>query len=253
MPKGVYSNATRKAWTAEDDMRLSDLIEQCKSDEQIAKAMGRSVNSVHVRASRTLSRRELRYMSARAVTAALGVSCSKTVTRWVDAGYIKGARSRIGAGGNRRWMVTEDALMAFVQDSQHWHRWDASRIPDPDLREWALEVRTEEYLTEGEVARRCVVGVATVRQWIDKGYLPSVRNGNHLIPASALVGFVLPSMRDRSGYTARRFTPAEDRLLLQLRGGDALSWHAIAERMGRAVGSCAGRYKRLTESGAVAA
>ncbi len=250
MPKGVYSNDRRKVWTAEDDMKLSDLIEAGRTVKQIAKAMGRSENSVKVRMSRTVECRRIRPMSARQVADALGVGCSKTVTRWMEQGWLNGRKGALGAGASRRWLVTEDALMSFIEDRAHWHRWDASRIADPYLREWAVELRNERYLTLGEVAARYFVVRGTVRKWIDEGRLPAVRNGNHMVPESALADFVPPSMSPKHIEQMRRFTADEDRLLMQLRWSDEHPWSVIAQRLGRSISSVAGRYDRLTSSAA---
>lgn len=245
MPRGVYSNGTRKAWTPDEDMKLVDLIEAGRTVPQIARAMGRSQNSVKVRMSRTVECRQIRPMSARKVAETLGLPCSKTVSRWLEQGYLNGRQGSIRAGRSKRWLVTEDALMEFIEAPEHWHRWDAERIPDLDLREWAVGLRNERYLTLGEVAARFYVAKGTVNKWISEGRLPAVRNGNHLVPESALNDFVVPSMNPKVIEAMRRFTPEEDRVLVQMRWGDGATWEAIAERLGRSISSCAGRYGRL--------
>src|SRR5690606_30031039 len=122
-----------------------------------------------------------------------GLSCSKQVNRWVERGALDGKRG-IGAGRHRQMVVTEDALFSFMERRAYWHEWDPARIPDPVLREWAEEVRGgERYLLQSEVADRYCVSVRAVGAWIQRGQIQAVRlggGGNHLIPASALDGFV---------------------------------------------------------------
>jgi len=106
MPRGVYSiPGRRKAWTPDDDMTLDDLAAQGLSMPQIARRMGRSVNSVDVRSGGRI--RGLRPMSARQVAALLGIGCSKTVSRWIAEGWLRGRKLAVGAGAARRWGVSE--------------------------------------------------------------------------------------------------------------------------------------------------
>ena len=244
MPRGVYSiPGRRKAWTPDDDMTLDDLAAQGLSMPQIARRMGRSVNSVDVRSGGRL--RGLRPMSARQVAALLGLGGSKTVSRWIAEGWLRGRKLAVGAGAARRWGVSEDALLTFLEDTAHWHRWEADRITDPDIREWALELRAGvRFLTLAEVARRFTVETKTVGQWIDNGYLPAVDNGNRMVRESDLAGFVIPSERPRH---RNRYTPAEDRTLVALRDAGHPP-DRIAAVVGRPIGSVRKRLWTLSRS-----
>ncbi len=250
MPSGVYSIPGRKAWTPDDDLTLEELASQGLTMAQIARRMGRSVNSVDVRSGRLGLMRKVRPMSARTVADLLGVACSKTVLRWIKDGHLRGRRLALRAGANHRYAVTEEALFAFLADPAHWHRWDAERITERDLREWATEHRAGvRFLTLGEVAARYCVVTATVSSWIEREELRAVRNGNHLVRESDLEGFTPPHARDHSGMRAYRFSAHEDETLLRLRGA-GVSWPKIAAQMGRHMGSVSGRYKRLTRTAA---
>jgi hypothetical protein len=54
--------------------------------------------------------------------------CSKTVARWIEAGWLKGHRGW-DVGTHRSWMVREEDLLDFLADPDHFHRWDPGRIP----------------------------------------------------------------------------------------------------------------------------
>lgn len=245
MPRGVYSNARRKAWTEADRMVVEEMIAAGRSIREIARKMKRSENSVKVYTARNLKLRVIRPMTAHKVAVTLGLGCGKTVTRWIAQGYLRGYRTNLGAAQNKQWLVTEDALLDFMRAPEHWHRWEPERIADWTLREWAQETRTETYYTQAEVAKRYSVVIATVAQWMDRGFLRYADTGSHrMVPASALVGFVVPSDRPKAGYSARRFTPDEDARLLALRDGGA-SWAECEYQLRRSLGSCAGRYARL--------
>lgn len=246
MPRGVYSIAgRRKVWTTDDEWVVADMLAAGGTIPQIAKRLKRSTNSVKVYCSRNVKVREIRPYSSRAVADLLGVACSKSVTKWIERGWLKGARSSVGAGVARRWIVTEDALMAFLSEPAHWQRWEPERITNRELREWAHETRSERFLTQAEVAKRYSVVRATVAAWLDRGQLPYVDTGSHrMVRESDLLTFTAPSERDRHGFKPRRFTAEEDARLIALRANGA-SWHECEYQLKRAFGSCAGRYERL--------
>lgn len=246
MPKGVYSiEGRRKVWTTEDEWDVADGIARGQTHAQIAKGLGRSENSVKVHCSRNVKCREIRPLTCRRVASMLGMGCSKSVKRWIEAGYLRGRRASLGAGKAHQWHVNEDDLLAFMQAPEHWHRWEGERVTDAALREWALELRSERFLTQAEVALRYSVVVPTVAAWMDRGFLPYVDTGSHrMVRESDIASFVMPSARDRRGRPRREFTPDEDSRLVALRDGGA-SWSECAYQLRRDLGSCAGRYGRL--------
>ncbi len=247
MPKGVYSIAgRRKVWTTEDEWAVADGLAEGRTYAQIAKRLGRSTNSVKVYCARNVKVLAVRPYSCRTVAELLGLGCAKTVAKWIERGWLSGARSSVGAGVARRWIVTEDALLAFLADPAHWQRWDAERITNRELREWATETRAERYWTQAEVAKRFSVVTGTVGAWLDRGFLAYVDTGSHrMVRESDLATFVMPSERQKAGKTARRFTPEEDARLLHLRDVERASWSECEYQLRRALGSCAGRYARL--------
>jgi excisionase family DNA binding protein len=193
--KGVYGD---RNWTDEQIDEMVDLLQQGRSDAKIGRRVGRSADAVKLKRQRlgVPSRRWL-LLSAREVAKRMGVPCSKTVGRWIERGYIEARRGQWW-GPNKRWYVTEEALYDFVGDPEHRHRWSEGRITDPLLRTHARDShKPERYLTVGEVARLFWASPNTVNQWIRKGWLRAVRNGNWLVPESALVGFAPRPMGGR--------------------------------------------------------
>lgn len=194
------SRRSRWKWSEKDLFLLDDLIAQGYSDDAIACRLRTTVNGVQLARKRYgIKSRTEQLLSCRSVAERLGIGCAKTITRWIESGWLKGKRGT-RRGKYRQWQVTELDLWAFMEDPAHWHRWDAERVPDPRLREWAVEVRGgSRFLTLSEVARRCYVEPVTVHRWIKAGLLPVVRNGNHLVPEAALDGFVPPYQRSKRG------------------------------------------------------
>lgn len=173
-----------RAWPLARRWRLMDLIERGWPDDRIGRELGVSADAVK------LARRRYRIppksktcLTARQIAKRLGLGCAKTVTRWIEQDWLKG-RHGWTVGKHRAWIVQEEALLDFIANPEHFHRWHPERIPDKALREWAIAQRHgERFLTLTEAAdwlcrqRFICVERETVAQWIERGRLPAVRNG----------------------------------------------------------------------------
>lgn len=233
-------------WTEDELMSLEAYLALGLTDEQIAGRVGRTANAVNIARKRHgIASRTNLTLNARSAAAMLGVSCAKTVVRWVECGWLK-AKKGPRRGGNRQWVIDEVNLLAFMEDPRGWPAWRPERIGDQLLREWATEIRKERYLRVGEVAERFCVGAGTVQSWIQRGELPAHRYGNWWIPERALDGFVPPFERSKVGLKKRLYAPDEDARICELRDKHRWSWPAIAADLGRSVGSVHGRFARIS-------
>ena len=240
-----------KFWTPERVTRLEGYLEQGLSDEVIARRFGVSSDAVNLARKRhRVDSRTRLTLNSRKVAAQLGIPCSKTVVGWIEAGWLK-ARRGPARGGNRQWLIKEEAVLDFLRDPAHWHRWQPERIPDICFREWAIEVRAGvRFLTVGEVAARYSVIVNMVGQWIHKGWLPAVRHANWLIRESDLAGWVVPCERRRWWRRPpRRLTPEEDARLVELRRSGE-SWRRIGRALHCRVETVRDRYAWLITTSA---
>lgn len=227
--------ARRAKWTAEDLLHLEELIEQGLSDLAIGKRLGCTAIAVQVARKRNkIAPRQRALLSARAVAERLGVACSKTVTRWIERGFLK-ARKGQRAGPNRMWYVSEDGLQRFLEDRSTWALWDPTRITDLAWREWAMDMRRGvRLLTTGQVGRRLGFTDRAVSSWIRQGVLPAQRRGNWLISEVDLDGFVPPCEVPRKGQARRPFTIAEDTVIRQ-RMAERKPVAAIARELKRSI------------------
>jgi len=234
-----------RRWTPDRLWRLAELIERGYSDEEIARRLGATANAVMLARKRYgLKSRTAAAMTARAVARRLGIACSKTVTVWIERGWLKGKQIQ-GRGPYDQWHVSEDALIAFLENPEHWPRWQPERIPDKALREWALELRAGvRFLTTAEVAERFYVEHPTVWNWIQRGLLPAYRHVNWMVREDDLEGFPPPGQRWKAGFRCRACTPDEDARLRDLRQR-GLTFQAIAAELGRTIGSVSNRWYRL--------
>lgn len=234
-------------WTARDLDRLDVMLEQGWADELIARKLKRTVTAINLqRKRRGMASRSARLMSARRVAAMLGVGCAKRVVTWITRGYLAGKQGPM-RGPHRQWQVTEEAVWAFIEAPDHWHRWDPERIPDRDLREWAIEVRAGvRFLTTGQVAWRLYVTDRAVNDWIRAGLLRAVRCGNWLVREADVEGFTPPGQRSKAGMIQRGWTAQDDEQLRAMRDGGHV-WREIGLALGRSATACANRHARLME------
>lgn len=169
----------------------------------------------------------------------LGLGCAKIVVRWIEAGWLKG---RLGhrVGLNRARWISEDDLVAFLEDRRHWQRWHPERITDERWRGWAQDLRAADpFWTVGQVAERMGVDQRRINEWIRSGELAAQRNGNWHVPESVLRAFVpqLPAPRASDRWTHDQVTEG---LNLRCQG---LSFSEIDRRLGRRPGSSQYRLK----------
>lgn len=178
-------------WTASRVFQLMTLVEHGRSDDQIANRLGSTVHAVR----QARHKHGIPPVTATAHTCAsagrlMGL-CEKIIRSWILNGWLEAKRLRLRRGGNRQWMITEYALYSFLERTEHWHRWHPERITDPDLRDWATSMRAGvQFLTLTEAARIACVQPKTVSDWIRKGWLPALRNGNHTVRESDLLGLL---------------------------------------------------------------
>ena len=185
----------RLRWTQARRFRLMTLIDQGLSNAQIATRMGTTEAAVHLARKRYKIGGVYRHaLSARAVADMMGIGCAKTVTKWIERGFLAGKRIR-KMGPHHTWLIQRSDLWGFVEDERTWHLWQIDRIADHDLRTHAERVRGDvRFLTPGEVADRLYTMHSTVNQWINKGWLPARRWGNWWIDERDLARFELPQI-----------------------------------------------------------
>lgn len=198
------AGAQRRDWTHEEVSRLTALLDQGYDYDVCARKLGRTRDAILVKISRLrcAMRKRPAVLTARDVAVLLGKGCAKSVVCWIQRGLLKGRT----AGTKHLWRIRWEDLMCFLRDERSWPCWDAERITDADVRAEMLLLRTHEgaYLTQHQVAARYHVGVPTVAQWLDKGWLPFVHTGggkgNRVVRERELEGWVPPCERPRTTW-----------------------------------------------------
>jgi hypothetical protein len=200
----LAARSTRgREWPKADEDNLIDLVEQGHGYDELARRFKRSRVAIILKCRRLGIRvtTTLATLSARDVARVLGKKCGKSVTSWIELGWLP-ARNAGGEGHHALWRIQWDDLTAFMERREHWMAWDPARIDDPAFREWAQELRAAAggtWLSIGEVARRYCVDERAVNAWIRKGWLPATRYGNWWFWSADIEGWVAPCERSKVG------------------------------------------------------
>lgn len=230
-----------KVWTAPKRWQLMEYLERGYNDRQIAARFNTSPDAIKLaRRRHGIRPASQQFYTARRVANLLGIPCSKTVSRWIEQGWLRAKRSFLRAGGRRHWMIKHHDLVAFLENEEHWHRWEPEHV-DRMFSQQAERRAQVRFLTTGEVAERLYVTSNAVQSWIQQERLPAVRHGNWLIREDDLDGFVQPIHRDfRKGQRRRRYSVDEDKRLRELRAA-GMTFAEIGARLGRSTSSVSNR------------
>ena len=207
---GLLPRRTRgrwRKWTSKETAQLKQFLSDGYSYDTIAHTMKRSRTSIILKAKRRTGRLTTvdATWSARDVAHLLGLGCAKTVTRWIQWGWLP-ARNGGGAGHHALWRIQKADVYTFLSNRMYWMAWQPERITNESMRTWALALRQGQprWLSVGEIADRYSVTVSGVGNWIKKGYLPTTRYGNHWIWEADLIDWQPPCDVDRRVWRAQR-------------------------------------------------
>ena len=168
------------AWTDADVQRASELYLEGWPTVRIARKLGRSQTALYqALAASGLTVRELRsdpyatVRSAHAVAVLFGV-WPQAVQRWLRKGWITARRNK--STSHSLLLITDDALLAFVETRDYWPYWSAERMTDPDWRDTALDARERaggRWLRAVEVQARFSISAAGLMRWVQAGKFPA--------------------------------------------------------------------------------
>lgn len=181
-----------RIWTPAMQRRLEGLLEDGLTDREAAAKLGLTAGSIsYARHVYGFARRDELLLTTRAAGAMLGFG-PQVIVRWAQRGWLHGEQ-RTGRAGQANWFFREAAVMAFMEDADHWHRWDPDRIPAARLRGWAQRMRAGvRFLSVSEVARRLCCAEGTVSVWIRAGRLRGYFRSTWLVREDDLAGFTPP-------------------------------------------------------------
>lgn len=189
-------------WTANDDERLYTLIQSGSNVLCIARAFHRSAKRIYERAGERYGGFDAIRSGAFSVRTAVEVgrlfSVHHEVVRlWIGRGYLQAKRNASSPGAHyRHYLITDEALIAFLSVREAWVSYTPRQIQDVDWRRLAEECHAAvpgEWLIPKQVGRCYNRRAGEVRDWIRQGVLPATRIGGLLfVWSSDLLGFVPP-------------------------------------------------------------
>lgn len=203
----------RRYWT-EDDRALLDLMtQQGYGVPDIARKLKCDVQRIynHTKGGKIVTLRAQKGAKVRPVVEVgtlFGVS-KNTAYHWVERGWLQGRRNKawaVRAGSKPQrphYLITEQAILDFIENRKTWVAWDVWRITDPDWRKHAECVRRDAggyWLTSKDMANRFGYSGGTVSEWARRGVLPSLKYGqNHFFWSEDLAGWQ-PPLERRGAY-----------------------------------------------------
>lgn len=221
-------------WTTQDVDTLHVMVDAGYSYNAIARRLKRTRTAVMLKAKR-LNHRLLTTPAAltcRDVAELLGLGCSKTVARWIEAYGLKARNG--GTSEKPLWRIQWDDFTTWMDDPQHWMMFDPERCTDRLLREHLIESRIGQprWLSVGDVASRFCVGYHSVNKWILSGSLPATRYGNWWINERDLQVFTPPHERSKVG-TPKRVIAHRDLVVQTIKAlRSTKTLHEIARQTG---------------------
>jgi len=212
---------TRRAWTEDERLTVAAMLQDGHSLTTIARKVNRTIRAIYtymerradanIKALRAADGATVR--SARQVALLFGVT-DMMVLGWIERGWIKARRNgtyvKTGKRGPRRaskqararFLITDDALVTFIERRDLWPAWSPLLMTDRDWQAYAVDVRANaggHWIATKELAARYGYDADTVNGWYRLGHtagIESVRVGNGRYFWSAdLAGFVPPCER----------------------------------------------------------
>lgn len=198
-----------KLWKPEEDDKIRDWIERGYSVRRIAKELRRSVSSIYDRVADyhggvTKLRNGLLAVRTLKQTAELFGVPYQVATDWIRYGWLKAKRNagKKPAKAHERhyYLITDEALITFIENRQTWPTWEPKWIADSDWRRVAEEARADaegRWLTTKQIALQRGVSEECVCKWCRVYGLPAHQIGRrYYVWSTDLEAF----LRRRNGF-----------------------------------------------------
>jgi excisionase family DNA binding protein len=238
----TYKRAFRY-WIPAEEERLVELVEAHHSYKFIASKLRRTVTAIRIRLQRSLHTSltdpENGAQSMRKTALRLGMRY-EAMRSFIRHGWL------VAQPGSQVQLVEDEALLRFLENPDHWHNWDPQRITDPDLKEWAIDLRRGvAFLSVKEAARQLMIAETTIDDWIRSGDLRVVKayNGYRFIRSDWLKDTPVPGAIRNATGKRRPFTADEIGFIRVWRSFQPISY--LAKALKRAYWSVAWKCERL--------
>lgn len=200
-----------RPWTDEELQMAAEMLHEGWPTAKVARKLGRTVTALLQALSVAgIGVRELRsdpYASVRAAyaVALLFGADPVTVRRWTRLGWLKAQHDR--RIPHSLWLITDDALMTFIETRDYWPYWAPERMTDADWRATAEEARRRaggHWLRGVEVQQRFNICATTMLDWLRDGRFPA---GSYVYHSKPLGYFFWSADIDLLARTLKKRTP----------------------------------------------
>jgi hypothetical protein len=183
----IAQRARNRPWTEDEKALVDVMLQEGAGVPAIARKTKRTVDAIYRLASREHAsidtirdRRGARVRTAFETATFMGVSHG-VVARWVSYGLLDAARNNARAKrfdhhprGAAHYLISDQALMRFVEQRTTWMAWTVDRMADTDWRAYAAQLRAEAggvWVSLADVAKRYIVAYSTAARWRARGYM----------------------------------------------------------------------------------
>lgn len=153
-----------------------------RSDESIAKSLGRTVVAIRLRAKRAGILKRHAGLSSRAVAGIFGIDESVVSKVWIRRGLLDAKRAAFIQGRHPMWLVDDAAIERFIRE--HGQYVDPDKMPDSRFRDLAREHR---FYSLPAIERMTGKDHHSLSTSLRKGVYRGVKRGTHwYVPADEL-------------------------------------------------------------------
>lgn len=181
----------RRAWTEDELIQIEVMLQAGEPVHAIARRLGRPAYAIRNR--HEIARLRQGVVFERGEVARLFGVNDKAAVFWQQRGWLprtrngassierqqqEHARGRIRPGKHSAYLITLDAVHAFIENRETWVAWEPKQITDERLRAYAQELRQladGHWLATAEVAARLGYSPGTVCYWRYAQYMHAVR------------------------------------------------------------------------------
>jgi len=186
-----------KRWTPEEEDAMADLWGTC-SPREVAARLGRTESSIIVRAGRLGLGRTTPpgSLTGNEFMAVIGMDSWVTFRHWAASGIVKAERNTRHGAKRPDWIVTEQALIAFLRD--HAHLVDRDDV-DRAYRQFV----PERWVTLVQAFRLGAAYPSLLENGVKAGLIPEARQRGEKGTRWAIPASIIPRLIEGR----RRFTP----------------------------------------------
>lgn len=168
------TRAYRRPYTPDEDAEIGELARQGLSIRRIARKLDRTFSSMVTHITMDLGGIQnlrscdetARVRTTTEVGELFGLT-KNTVQKWIRLGWLKASSTRKAKGRRPVALITDEALLAFMDKRDCWPAWHPAAITDPDWQAHGRDLRRAgDWVMCAEIARTHDIRIARIYAWL---------------------------------------------------------------------------------------